>query len=153
MLSEVALKNLGAGTALLVSLLRKPSAILYPEGEAVMKWICKGRFQSCKGWSIFFRDSIGDLQKECNSSSPSPLSSSEEVASRPIILLLHGLPTSSFDFKDLYEMFATKYHVIAIDLLGCGMSDKPSNISYTSSQSSSRGAPCDQGQKFLKRKT
>ncbi|WP_183559685.1 alpha/beta fold hydrolase [Mucilaginibacter sp. SP1R1] len=51
----------------------------------------------------------------------------------PIILLLHGYPTSSFMFRNLIPILATKYHVIAPDLPGFGYSDSPAytEFSYT----------------------
>ncbi|MBF4571893.1 alpha/beta hydrolase [Herbiconiux sp. VKM Ac-1786] len=41
------------------------------------------------------------------------------------VLLLHGAPASSFMFRDLIPLLATKYHVIAPDYLGFGLSDAP----------------------------
>ena len=36
----------------------------------------------------------------------------------PVVLLLHGFPTSSHMFRDLIPELATRYHVIAPDLPG-----------------------------------
>jgi pimeloyl-ACP methyl ester carboxylesterase len=44
----------------------------------------------------------------------------------PVIVLLHGYPTSSFMFRNLIPTLADKYHVIAPDYLGFGLSDAPS---------------------------
>src|SRR5437660_340223 len=41
----------------------------------------------------------------------------------PVILLLHGYPTSSFMFRNLIPILSAKYHVIAPDLPGFGYSD------------------------------
>jgi len=51
----------------------------------------------------------------------------------PVVLLLHGYPTSSHMFRNLIPLLAEKYHVIAPDLPGFGYSDKPSHqaFSYT----------------------
>lgn len=51
----------------------------------------------------------------------------------PVILLLHGYPTSSFMFRNLIPILAKKYRVIAPDLPGFGFSDAPgrSGFSYT----------------------
>lgn len=51
----------------------------------------------------------------------------------PIILLLHGYPTSSHMFRNLIPILNEKYHVIAPDLLGFGYSDSPdrSEFEYT----------------------
>ena len=43
----------------------------------------------------------------------------------PAIVLLHGFPTSSFMFRDLIPALAGRYHVIAPDHLGFGLSDAP----------------------------
>jgi pimeloyl-ACP methyl ester carboxylesterase len=40
-------------------------------------------------------------------------------------VLLHGFPTSSFMFRDLIPALADRYHVIAPDHLGFGLSDAP----------------------------
>jgi pimeloyl-ACP methyl ester carboxylesterase len=46
-------------------------------------------------------------------------------ADAPAVVLLHGFPTSSFMFRDLIPMLADRYHVIAPDHLGFGLSDAP----------------------------
>ncbi|MBB5638770.1 pimeloyl-ACP methyl ester carboxylesterase [Pedobacter cryoconitis] len=43
----------------------------------------------------------------------------------PVVLLLHGYPTSSFMFRNLIPVLSEKYHVIAPDLPGFGYSDAP----------------------------
>ena len=43
----------------------------------------------------------------------------------PAIVLLHGFPASSFMFRDLIPLLADRYHVIAPDHLGFGLSDAP----------------------------
>ncbi|WP_421943340.1 alpha/beta fold hydrolase [Pedobacter sp.] len=43
----------------------------------------------------------------------------------PVILLLHGYPTSSHMFRNLIPLLSTNYHVIAPDLPGFGYSDAP----------------------------
>jgi pimeloyl-ACP methyl ester carboxylesterase len=43
----------------------------------------------------------------------------------PAIVLLHGFPTSSFMFRNLIPLLADRYHVIAPDHLGFGLSDAP----------------------------
>jgi pimeloyl-ACP methyl ester carboxylesterase len=44
----------------------------------------------------------------------------------PGLLLLHGFPTSSYMFRGLVPALADRYHVIAPDHLGFGLSDAPS---------------------------
>lgn len=46
-------------------------------------------------------------------------------AGAPTIVLLHGFPTSSFMFRNLIPLLADRYHVIAPDHLGFGLSDAP----------------------------
>jgi pimeloyl-ACP methyl ester carboxylesterase len=43
----------------------------------------------------------------------------------PVLVLLHGFPTSSFMFRELIPALADRYHVIAPDHLGFGLSDAP----------------------------
>ena len=46
-------------------------------------------------------------------------------ADAPAVVLLHGFPASSFMFRDLIPLLADRYHVIAPDHLGFGLSDAP----------------------------
>jgi pimeloyl-ACP methyl ester carboxylesterase len=46
-------------------------------------------------------------------------------ADAPVIVLLHGFPTSSFMFRELIPRLAGRYRVIAPDHLGFGFSDAP----------------------------
>ncbi|GHH42782.1 alpha/beta fold hydrolase [Lentzea cavernae] len=46
-------------------------------------------------------------------------------ADAPVVVLLHGYPTSSFMFRDLIPVLAERYHVIAPDHLGFGLSAAP----------------------------
>jgi pimeloyl-ACP methyl ester carboxylesterase len=43
----------------------------------------------------------------------------------PALVLLHGFPTSSYMFRELVPALADRYHVIAPDHLGFGLSDAP----------------------------
>ena len=45
---------------------------------------------------------------------------------RPL-LLVHGYPTASWDWVPVWEHLGTKYSLIACDMLGFGLSDKPRN--------------------------
>ena len=48
----------------------------------------------------------------------------------PVILLLHGYPTSSHMFRNLIPILSAKYHVIAPDLPGFGYSDAPDHQQF-----------------------
>jgi pimeloyl-ACP methyl ester carboxylesterase len=48
----------------------------------------------------------------------------------PVILLLHGFPTSSHMFRDLIPQLAADHHVIAPDLPGFGFSDAPARDGF-----------------------
>ena len=52
-------------------------------------------------------------------------------ASAPVLLLLHGFPTSSFMFRDLILRLADSYRVIAPDLPGFGFTEVPEKRKYT----------------------
>lgn len=47
------------------------------------------------------------------------------AADAPAVVLLHGFPTSSYMFRGLIPALADRYHVIAPDHLGFGLSDAP----------------------------
>lgn len=49
----------------------------------------------------------------------------------PALLLLHGNPTWSFYWRTLIGPLAERYRVVVPDHLGCGLSDKPQDWSYT----------------------
>src|SRR5665213_213348 len=52
-------------------------------------------------------------------------------ADGPVILLLHGFPTSSFQFRELIPRLADRYRVIAPDLPGFGFTEVPEQRRYT----------------------
>jgi pimeloyl-ACP methyl ester carboxylesterase len=51
-------------------------------------------------------------------------------ADRPVVLLLHGFPTSSFQFRELIPRLADKYRVIAPDLPGFGFTEVLAERNY-----------------------
>jgi pimeloyl-ACP methyl ester carboxylesterase len=51
--------------------------------------------------------------------------------SLPTILLLHGFPASSFMYRDLLELLADRFHLVAPDYPGFGHSDAPGDFTYT----------------------
>jgi pimeloyl-ACP methyl ester carboxylesterase len=55
-----------------------------------------------------------------------------EAGSGPLILLIHGIyaGASSYEYRKLFPLLAASHRVVAIDLLGCGLSDRP-NLRYS----------------------
>ncbi|WP_299708769.1 alpha/beta hydrolase [uncultured Tenacibaculum sp.] len=54
-----------------------------------------------------------------------------EEKDKPVLVILHGYPTSSYDYYKVLNRLAEKYRVIIHDHLGYGFSDKPTNYSYS----------------------
>ena len=52
------------------------------------------------------------------------------TGSAPVVLLLHGFPTSSHMFRNLIPALADRYHVIAPDYPGYGQSDMPDRAKF-----------------------
>lgn len=48
----------------------------------------------------------------------------------PVVLLLHGFPASSFQYRELIPRLADRYRVIAPDLPGFGFTEVPANRAY-----------------------
>jgi pimeloyl-ACP methyl ester carboxylesterase len=48
----------------------------------------------------------------------------------PVVLLLHGFPTSSFQYRELIPRLADRYRVIAPDLPGFGFTEVPEDRKY-----------------------
>jgi cis-3-alkyl-4-acyloxetan-2-one decarboxylase len=49
----------------------------------------------------------------------------------PVVLCVHGNPTWSFAWRNVIRDLRRDHRVIAVDHLGCGLSDKPQNYEYT----------------------
>ncbi|XP_074127235.1 mesoderm-specific transcript homolog protein isoform X4 [Sminthopsis crassicaudata] len=99
------------GIPLLAVYLHIPPPQLSPE---LHSWKASGRFFTYKDRSIFYQDSWG------------------AVGSSEIVVLLHGFPTSSYDWCKIWEGLTQRFHrVIALDFLGFGFSDKPRPHNYS----------------------
>ncbi|MDA8961839.1 alpha/beta fold hydrolase [Congregibacter sp.] len=48
----------------------------------------------------------------------------------PILLMVHGNPTWSFYYRNLVLRLRDRYRCIALDHIGCGLSDKPDDAQY-----------------------
>lgn len=51
-------------------------------------------------------------------------------ADAPVLLLLHGFPSSSHQFRELIPLLADKYRIIAPDLPGFGFTEVPAERNY-----------------------
>lgn len=77
--------------------------------DRVETWRVKGKLEEFRGRNIhtFFQDGEG-----------------------PLLVLLHGFPTCSYDWRQLVELMPGRA-LLAFDFLGFGFSDKPKDHSYT----------------------
>ncbi len=82
--------------------------------ERVAAWASGGRFMNWEGHAIFYR-----------------ASASRPDDPRPVLLLLHGFPSSSFDWIELWPTLEERFRLIALDFLGFGLSAKPYSHDYT----------------------
>jgi len=53
----------------------------------------------------------------------------DEGSGEPL-LMVHGNPTWSFIWRDLVKDLSRDYRVLAVDHIGCGLSDKPADYQY-----------------------
>lgn len=49
----------------------------------------------------------------------------------PVVVMVHGNPTWSFYYRKLISLLRSSHRVIAVDHIGCGLSDKPQDYEYT----------------------
>ena len=86
------------------------------KSENLNRWYNKGDITSlsCRlgNFNIFYIDENPNQQKET-------------------ILLIHGFPTSSYDFDGIWQTLNKHYRLVTLDMLGFGFSDKPNNRDYT----------------------
>lgn len=50
---------------------------------------------------------------------------------RPVLVLIHGFPTASWDWAHQWEALCKRYRVAALDMIGFGFSDKPRDYAYS----------------------
>ena len=48
----------------------------------------------------------------------------------PVIVMVHGNPTWSYYYRNVISLLSREYRVIALDNIGCGLSDKPQDYPY-----------------------
>lgn len=56
---------------------------------------------------------------------------SGDSAEKPWLLLIHGFPTSSWDWSGVWPALGEKFNLAALDMLGFGLSDKPQRHRYS----------------------
>ncbi|NXF91483.1 MEST protein, partial [Eubucco bourcierii] len=96
---------------LLAAYLHIPPPDLSP---ALLSWRSSGGYFTYKDQNIFYKDSTG------------------AIGSSDIVVLLHGFPTSSYDWYKIWEGLTQRFHrVIALDFVGFGFSDKPRPHHYS----------------------
>lgn len=49
----------------------------------------------------------------------------------PVLLLIHGFPTASWDWALLWDTLIARYRVLTLDMVGFGFSDKPAGYAYS----------------------
>lgn len=84
-----------------------------PVVDLVDEWEDRGRRLDIGGRSIFCVDVPADVER------------------REPLLLLHGFPTSGFDWRHIIDPLARHRRVVTFDFLGFGLSDKPTDIRYS----------------------
>src|SRR6266852_4427114 len=84
--------------------------------DATREWLAAGRHERVAGCRMFVYER-----------GPAATARTEP----PTLLLLHGFPTSCYDWRGVVELLSRRARTIAPDLLGFGLSDKPSAYSYS----------------------
>ncbi|NNC54303.1 MAG: alpha/beta fold hydrolase, partial [Pseudomonadales bacterium] len=83
--------------------------------SAIAEWRAQGGLLQLGAHKIFVRDdTAGSIDN-----------------GKPVLLLIHGFPTSSWDWHALWHELRKSYRLIALDMLGFGFSDKPDHRDYT----------------------
>lgn len=59
------------------------------------------------------------------------IDSTETRSKRPTLLMIHGFPTSSWDWAPMWNTLLKQYRLVCLDMLGFGFSDKPNRRDYT----------------------
>ncbi|TMG04909.1 MAG: alpha/beta fold hydrolase, partial [Chloroflexi bacterium] len=77
--------------------------------EPTRRWLASGRHLEIEGKRVFVF---------------------HRGAGRPI-LMLHGFPTSGYDWRSVIDGLASAYRCVALDFPGYGLSDKPEAYSYS----------------------
>lgn len=79
--------------------------------ERAARWRQEGTFESIHGRRLFVHRRAGSQD--------------------PLLFFLHGFPSSSFDWRELFELRTGEEEILAFDFLGFGLSEKPRDHLYT----------------------
>ncbi|MBK9975795.1 MAG: alpha/beta fold hydrolase [Planctomycetes bacterium] len=71
---------------------------------------------------------------DCGPQSKPPASAATGCPEHGTLLFVHGNPTWSFLWRRLIKHFSATHRCVAIDHIGCGLSDKPQDYPYTLAQ-------------------
>ena len=55
----------------------------------------------------------------------------EGQKNQPVVVLIHGFPTSSWDWAPIWDSLRANYRLVCLDMLGFGFSDKPDHRNYS----------------------
>lgn len=90
-----------------------------PLPPALSAWRSRGRTTKVFGHNVFVIDAPATAPPKDSAHEPLPL------------LILHGFPTSSFDFRHVLPRLSERRRVVVHDHIGFGLSDKPERYSYS----------------------
>jgi len=80
-------------------------------GTSIVDWRRAGAFFEHRGHRIIWRE--------------------EGASDAPVLLLIHGFPTASWDWEALWPGLTQRYRVLTFDMIGFGFSDKPLGYNYS----------------------
>ena len=80
-------------------------------GSELLEWEGSAQIFDFKGYKISYHDTKG--------------------SSKDAVLLIHGFPTASWDWRFIWPELRGEYRLITLDMLGFGLSDKPRDKVYS----------------------
>lgn len=94
-----------------VIFLSKPSIPEVKASSELLAWEKNAQTFNFKGYNISYHDT--------------------KDSSKEVVLLMHGFPTASWDWRFVWSGLKGQYRLIALDMLGFGLSDKPTDKVYS----------------------
>ena len=80
-------------------------------GSELLEWEGNAQIFDFKGYKISYHDT--------------------KDSSKEVVLLIHGFPTASWDWRFIWSELRGEYRLITLDMLGFGLSDKPRDKVYS----------------------